>query len=106
LSMPVVLARPLSLRIYPYVGRNTLALDDDHAIRMEDKVVDLCGVAVSLKPDAVEDQDVRIVAERATQVEGHLFYRLAPSSAKAIVGLGGIQILYNHNGAPFKAASA
>ncbi len=62
----------LELRVDMYLAGDALGLDDDYPVLVEDEMVDLGDLALTLYAEIIEYADIRVVCVAPTQVERHL----------------------------------
>gem|GEM_PF-3834187 len=64
---------------------------------MDDKMINLGGVSICFKANAVENKDARIIAEKTLEVKGHLLFSSTACLGEFVVRLKRVKFLDNHS---------
>jgi len=66
-------------------------------VRVDDQMVNLCGIAIRFNTNAIQNKDLWIVAKKTLQIESHFFFGGTARAGKFIVGLERVEFFENHD---------
>ena len=79
---------------------NAFTFDDGKTMGVNNQMIDLSSIPIKLDPNAVQNQDVRIISKEALEVKRHLLFGSAPRFGKLIIGIEWIKFLVDHSLVP------